>query len=32
LIDRVGFTVSDNRLLNGTCPECGKIIAGIWGG
>jgi len=31
LIRRIGFTVTDNRLRSGRCPDCGCAIAGIWG-
>jgi pyruvate formate lyase activating enzyme len=30
LIDRWGFTVNANRMRNGTCPDCGVVIEGIW--
>lgn len=30
LIDRVGFTVTSNRLKNGACPRCGSSAAGVW--
>lgn len=31
LIRRLGFTVMENRLRAGRCPDCGGGIAGIWG-
>jgi len=30
LIVREGFSVVENKLVNGKCPECGESIAGIW--
>ncbi len=31
LIQRRGFSVVENRLtMNGTCPDCGEPIAGVW--
>jgi len=30
LIERVGYTVTLNRLKNGSCPNCGASIPGIW--
>jgi pyruvate formate lyase activating enzyme len=30
LIERTGFHVRTNRLNNGTCPDCGQLIPGIW--
>ncbi|MFH1137893.1 MAG: AmmeMemoRadiSam system radical SAM enzyme [Pseudomonadota bacterium] len=30
LIDRVGFTVSSNRIKDGACPYCATEIAGVW--
>jgi len=30
LVERVGFTVGENRLKSGKCPECGHAIAGKW--
>jgi pyruvate formate lyase activating enzyme len=30
LIDRWGFTVNANRMRNGTCPDCGAVVDGIW--
>jgi len=29
LIKRYGFRISSNKILNGSCPECGAAIAGI---
>jgi pyruvate formate lyase activating enzyme len=31
LIKRLGFDVISNVLQEGTCPQCGKEIAGVWG-
>ncbi|MBP7051645.1 MAG: AmmeMemoRadiSam system radical SAM enzyme [Phycisphaerae bacterium] len=30
LIQRVGFTVLQNRLKDGHCPDCGREISGVW--
>jgi pyruvate formate lyase activating enzyme len=30
LIERTGFHVRTNRLNNGTCPDCGRLIPGVW--
>jgi len=30
LVERRGFRVLQSRLREGTCPECGTRIAGIW--
>jgi pyruvate formate lyase activating enzyme len=30
LIRRRGFSVLDNRLVNGACPQCGLAVAGVW--
>ncbi len=30
LIRRIGFTVVENNLKDGACPECGRKIAGVW--
>ncbi len=30
LIQRVGFSVLQNRLKDGHCPDCGREIYGIW--
>ena len=30
LIQRVGFTVLQNRLKDGRCPDCGREISGVW--
>ncbi len=27
---RNGFHVAENRLINGKCPECGRIMDGVW--
>ena len=31
LVDRLGFHVSSNRILDGRCHKCGTEIPGIWG-
>ena len=30
LIQRVGYAVVYNKLMNGTCPTCRTVIPGIW--
>ena len=30
LISRYGFTIKENRLVDGGCPQCGEPIAGVW--
>lgn len=30
LIERVGYTILQNRLKDGRCPDCGKEIYGVW--
>ena len=30
LIQRVGYTVLQNRVTEGTCPDCGQEIYGVW--
>jgi pyruvate formate lyase activating enzyme len=30
LIDRMGFQVNRNRIVDGQCPECGAAVPGIW--
>ncbi len=30
LIERIGFTIIRNRIQNGTCPDCGTVIDGVW--
>jgi len=30
LIERFGFAVRQNRLVNGTCPGCRTTIPGVW--
>ncbi len=30
LIRRLGYTILENRLRNGTCPQCGAEIPGLW--
>ncbi|MEW5899953.1 MAG: AmmeMemoRadiSam system radical SAM enzyme [Acidobacteriota bacterium] len=31
LIRRSGFSVADNRIKAGRCPDCGRAIAGVFG-
>ena len=31
LIERLGFSVIKNRLRNGKCPYCRRLIPGVWG-
>jgi len=30
LVQRVGYTVQQNRLQEGKCPDCGREIYGVW--
>ena len=30
LISRYGFMIRQNRVTNGSCPDCGQQIAGVW--
>ena len=30
LIDRVGFSVTQNNIKDNFCPKCGEIIPGVW--
>ncbi len=30
LVRRSGFSVLENRLQNGACPDCGKKVYGVW--
>jgi pyruvate formate lyase activating enzyme len=30
LVERVGFRVLDNRLPDGVCPDCRRVIPGVW--
>jgi len=30
LIDRTGYAVTKNSLVNGHCPKCNRIIEGVW--
>jgi len=30
IIKRLGFTIVENRLSGGACPECGTGMAGVW--
>jgi len=30
LIEREGYLIKENFLINGHCPVCGRNIPGIW--
>ncbi len=30
LIHRIGYRVLENRLKKGRCPDCGRVIPGVW--
>jgi len=30
LIHRVGYTIREDRLAEGRCPDCGAAVAGVW--
>jgi pyruvate formate lyase activating enzyme len=30
LLDRFGFTIKDNHIKDGCCPDCGASIPGVW--
>jgi pyruvate formate lyase activating enzyme len=30
LIERIGYTITQNRLKEGCCPDCGRQIYGVW--
>jgi pyruvate formate lyase activating enzyme len=30
LVERKGFTVTKNLIVNNKCPGCGTMIAGVW--
>lgn len=30
VIERIGYVIRQNNLINGKCPECGETIAGVW--
>jgi pyruvate formate lyase activating enzyme len=30
LVERVGFRVLQNRVTNGQCPDCRRLIPGVW--
>jgi pyruvate formate lyase activating enzyme len=30
LIERSGYTILQNRLKEGSCPDCSKEIYGVW--
>ncbi len=30
VVRRQGFHAITNRLVNGACPDCGKVIPGVW--
>jgi len=29
-IRRFGYTIRENRLRDGRCPDCGVAVAGVW--
>ncbi|MDP3480676.1 MAG: radical SAM protein, partial [Desulfoprunum sp.] len=31
LVNRLGFRIVENRIVDGSCPQCGEQIAGVWG-
>jgi pyruvate formate lyase activating enzyme len=30
LIERIGYTIRQNRLIEGSCPNCSRQIYGVW--
>lgn len=30
LIDRTGYTITKNSLVEGNCPKCQRVIEGVW--
>jgi pyruvate formate lyase activating enzyme len=30
LIDRTGYSITQNNLIDGHCPKCNRIIEGVW--
>ncbi len=30
LVSRLGFSIQENRIVDGGCPQCGDQIAGVW--
>ncbi len=30
LVGRFGYTIKENRIVDGSCPQCGERIAGVW--
>jgi len=30
LVRRIGFQILENKLKNGKCPKCGRVIPGVW--
>jgi len=30
LIERIGYTIRQNRLIEGSCPDCSRQIYGVW--
>jgi pyruvate formate lyase activating enzyme len=30
LVERVGYRIMQNRLVRGTCPDCGRSVPGFW--
>jgi pyruvate formate lyase activating enzyme len=30
LIDRTGYSIAQNSLIDGRCPKCNRVIEGVW--
>jgi pyruvate formate lyase activating enzyme len=30
VVSRFGYSVRENRLRNGHCPDCNAVVTGIW--
>jgi len=30
LIERAGYTIMQNRITGGKCPDCGLLMDGVW--
>jgi pyruvate formate lyase activating enzyme len=30
LIDRSGYSASENKIIDSKCPKCGEVIKGVW--
>lgn len=30
LVERTGYTIMQNRMIKGKCPDCGILIDGVW--